>query len=151
MQERGVAPALSDGVRHRHDGARRLLVGGAVAAAKRLRNGTPGWVLMPPGSTPRLVLCIAAALLALWLGAVVTSGSGASLRIAVLAVIGMTGVRVIGDRQPDVVLSGVAGLALAAAAASSLASGQVEPAMAFGGALLAATTSFVRWREPQRA
>jgi signal peptidase II len=33
MQERGVAPALSGGVRHRHDGARRLLVGGAVAAA----------------------------------------------------------------------------------------------------------------------
>ncbi|TMF19680.1 MAG: hypothetical protein E6I35_03105 [Chloroflexi bacterium] len=40
-----------------------LALGGAVMVVRRLTDGPVGWQLMPPGSTPRLVLCIAAGLL----------------------------------------------------------------------------------------
>jgi len=128
-----------------------LALGGLIAAVQRLRNGSPGWAIMPAGSTPQLVLCVGAGLLSLWIGASVTSGGGASLRIAVLAVIGMMGARVLGARQPDVVLSCVAGLVLAVAAASSLAASSPETVVFLGGAVIAATSSFIRLREPSAA
>ncbi|HYM67252.1 MAG TPA: hypothetical protein VEW68_08185 [Patescibacteria group bacterium] len=128
-----------------------LAIGGLVAAAQRLRSGPPGWAMMPPGSTPRLVLCVAAGLLALWIGAAVTSGPGASLRIAVLAVLGMTGVRVFTARQPDVAVSGVAGLVLASSAVAVLAGGAPQTTALVAGALIAAATSFIRLREPEGA
>jgi hypothetical protein len=128
-----------------------LVIGGAIAALQRLRAGPPGWAIMPPGSTPRLVLCVAGGALGLWIGAGVTSGPGASLRIAVMVVIGLTGARVISTRQPDIALTALAGLALAAAAASGLAPVPVQPVVFFGGALIAAASSFVRFAEPRGA
>lgn len=128
-----------------------LAIGGILAGAQRLRNGPPGWAIMPAGSTPRLVLCLVGGLLALWIGAAVTSGTGASLRIAVLAVIGMTGVRVFGGHQPEVMLSGVAGLVLAVAAASSLSGTSPETVVFAGGALIAVGTSLIRLPEPSDA
>src|SRR2546429_7317499 len=70
-----------------------LALGGAVMVVRRLTDGPVGWQLMPPGSTPRLVLCIAAGLLALWIAFSVTTGAGAALRFAVMTVLGLGGAR----------------------------------------------------------
>ena len=71
-----------------------ITVGGAVAAAKRFGAGQRGWGIMPAGSTPRLILCIAAGLLALWIAAGVTTGPGAPLRFTVMLVTGLAATRV---------------------------------------------------------
>jgi hypothetical protein len=39
-------------------GGAALAMGGVVGAMLRLRDGEPGWGLMPPGSTPRLVAAV---------------------------------------------------------------------------------------------
>src|SRR5207244_1453836 len=41
-------------------GAGALLAGGVGAGALRLRQGTPGWAIMPSGSTPRIILTLGA-------------------------------------------------------------------------------------------
>ena len=90
-----------------------LALGGAVAALRRLRSGPAGWQIMPPGSTPRLVLCIAAGLLALWTGAAVMTGPGAPLRFSVLLVAGLSGARILGAGERSVLLTATGLLSLA--------------------------------------
>src|SRR5439155_286846 len=55
-----------------------LGLGGLAAAARRLVVGTAGWGIMPPGSTPRFILCIGGGLLASW----IALGVGCSSRAA---------------------------------------------------------------------
>ena len=98
-----------------------LAAGGAVASIGRLYSGAGRWEIMPAGSTARLILCIAAGLLALWLAVAVTNGSGAGLRFAVLSVAGLTGARVLSSDDQPVLLSALALLALAVGAAAGLA------------------------------
>ena len=50
--------------------------------------------------------------MALWIAASVTSGAGAPLRFATLAVLGLMGARVLEGRDPAAVLTAVAGMAL---------------------------------------
>ena len=78
---------------HDGDGAAALVVlaGGVAAALLRARTGPEGWALMPPGSTPRLLLCVAGGLVALWFAASVTIGPDGATRFAALSVIGMSG------------------------------------------------------------
>jgi hypothetical protein len=95
-------------------------VGGAIATFRRWRHGPAGWGLMPPGSTGRLVLCVASGLLVLWIAAAVTTGAGAPIRFAVLVVVGLMGARALATRDAPIVLTAVAGLALALAEASGL-------------------------------
>ena len=97
-----------------------LLVGGAAAAAQRLRSGPPGWNVMPAGSTPRLVMCVATGLVALWIAASVMTGGGAPLRFAVLTGIGLAGARVLGTDDVAAVTTALAALVLALAAAASM-------------------------------
>ena len=108
-------------------GAIALGVGGVAAAARRLMVGTPGWGIMPPGSTPRFILCVAGGLIALWIGLGVTSGHSSALRFSVLTVTGLAGARLLSSDQPEVLLTAVALLALALAAAAGLTAG--GPAM----------------------
>ena len=97
-----------------------IAVGGGAAAARRLMVGRDGWGVMPPGSTPRLILCIGAGLLALWIGLGVTGGHSAALRFAVLVVLGLAGARVLASDDSAAQLAAVALIALAIAAASGL-------------------------------
>jgi hypothetical protein len=90
-----------------------LALGGGLAAFGRLRSGPTGWGIMPPGSTPRLVLCIAAGLFALWVGAAVMTGPGSPMRFAVLLVAGLMGARVLGGEERSVLLTATGLLALA--------------------------------------
>lgn len=121
-----------------------LSVGGAVAAVLRLRSGSDGWGLMPPGSTQRLILAILAGVVALWIAASVTTGAGAPLRFATLAVLGLMGARVLGGRDPAVVQTALAGMALAVAMAAGLAASPPGPAPYIVAAVIAAGTSVLR-------
>jgi hypothetical protein len=107
-----------------------LVVGGAMVAASRLSKASGRWAVMPPGSTPRLILCVASALVALWIALGITSGDSPALRFAVLVVIGLAGARVLASADPQVQLTAAAILALAVGAASGLGGGDVWPYVA---------------------
>ena len=114
-----------------------LAVGGAIAAARRFASGPGRWAVMPPGSTARLILCVASALVALWIALGITTGSSPALRFAVLAVIGLAGARVLSSADPQVQLTAGAILALAIGAAAGLG-GSPLPAYIVAAALAAA-------------
>lgn len=103
-----------------------VAAGGAVATIPGLRSGE-GWGLMPAGSTPRLVLCIAGGLLALWLATSITTGSGVALRFAVISVAGLAGTRILSSDSAAVLLTGVGALAFALAAAAGLLGASAGP------------------------
>jgi hypothetical protein len=128
-----------------------LLLAGAFAAIQRQRSGAAGWGLMPPGSTPRLILVVAAGVVALWLAVSVTSGAGASRRFAVLAVLGLMGARLLTGIDPKVALTAVVGMALALAAAAGLATDAPGPAPYIAAAAIAAGVSVLRVAEPHAA
>jgi len=125
--------------------------GGAIASVQRWRHGPAAWVVMPPGSTPRLVLCVAAGLLGLWLAASITTGPGGPLRFAVIVVLGLMVARVLTARDAPVAITAVAGLALALAGASGLAAGSPSLLPYFAGALAAAGSTFLPQSEPHGA
>jgi hypothetical protein len=110
---------------HDGDGAAALILvgGGAAAAWLRYRSGPEGWIIMPPGSTPRLVLCVAGGLVALWFAASVTIGPDGATRFAALSVIGMSGARIVSSRERSSAATAVGTLALATAAATHLGAG----------------------------
>src|SRR4029077_7796656 len=61
-----------------------IAAGGAIAATRRSLIGPGGWEILAPGSTPRLVLCVATALVAFWIADAVTTGPVASLRFGLI-------------------------------------------------------------------
>lgn len=79
-------------------GAVAITAGGLIAAGQCLRSGPATWEIMPAGSTARLILCIASGLVALWVAAAVTTGTGAPLRFAVLVVLVLMGARMLMSR-----------------------------------------------------
>jgi hypothetical protein len=124
-------------------GASAVVAGGATASWQCSPSRGATWGIMPAGSTPRLVLCIASALLALWVAASVTTGTGAPLRFAVLVVLGLMGARVLASREIAVVLTSIACLALALAAGTGLAATSTGPVPDIIGGLVAAGVMFV--------
>ncbi len=118
-------------------------VGGVIAAIQCWRSGPAGWGIMPAGSTPRLILCIASGLLAFWLAASVTTGPAGSLRFTFIVVPGLMGARILMSRDVPIVLTAVAAMALALAAASGLAAESPGPIPAIVGGLIAAGVMFV--------
>ena len=120
-----------------------ILVGGSVATAQRLRSGRVGWDIMPAGSTPRLILCVASALLVWWIAASVTTGPGAPLRFAALTAIGLAGARVLSSDDPAAMCSAVAALALGVAVAAAIEGGSPGIALYAAAGLLAAATALV--------
>ena len=103
---------------------------------------------MPPGSTPRMILAVVAAILSLWVAASVTTGPGAPLRFASVAVLGLMAARLLQAQAASPVLTAAAALAIALAAASGI--GDTGPGLApyVLGALVAAGASFLPIREP---
>ena len=132
-------------------GAAALATGGAIATVRRAMTGPPGWGIMPPGSTPRLVLCVAGGILALWLGVAVMPGNAGALRFAVMAVAGLGGARLISSDGQEIVETAVSALALAVAAGTALApaSPGVWPYLA--AALVAAAATWIPNKETRAA
>lgn len=119
-QTAGVVPALA------------ILVGGAVVALQHARSRGGTWDIMPAGSTPRLILCVALGLVALWVAASVTLGQGVAQRFSVLVVVGLTAARILTSQQISVVLAAVALLALAVGEGASLGANSVWPYLVAG-------------------
>jgi hypothetical protein len=95
-----------------------LALGAAVAALLHLRRGAAGWLVMPAGSTPRLILAVVGGLIALWIGA---SGGAtdSALRVAIFTVIVLMGARIVQGGSHGVALAAVAALAVAIGSAST--------------------------------
>ena len=119
-----------------------LAIGGALAAARTLMVGKDAWGIMPPGSTPRLILCVAAGLLALWVGLGITGGQSAALRFSVMVAVGLAGARVLSSDDSQVQLTAVALIAIAIAAAAGLAA---DPGGAWPYAAAALIAAAVGW------
>jgi hypothetical protein len=127
-----------------------IAAGGLTAAARSWRSGPSTWEIMPPGSTARLILCIASGLLALWVASSVTTGTGAPLRFAVLAVVGLMVARILMSRDTPIVLAGIASLALVLAVSPGLATGSPGAIPAIVGGLIAAGVMFVPARPVEK-
>jgi hypothetical protein len=117
--------------------------GGAIAGARRFVSGPAGWEILAPGSTPRLVLCIATALFAFWIADAVTSGPVASLRFAGLTAITLSVARVMSTAERAAQLSAVAIVALCVASFGAI--GSTEPAVwpYLAGALVAGVVGWL--------
>lgn len=109
----GLGTALTVYAAGRTPDAALLAVAGLVAAVLRLRDGQPGWGVMPRGATPRLVLCLVT-LIAVLLIATSIKDMPVTLVATLLASI-LTACRVLGADRPSVALAGASGLALALA------------------------------------
>ena len=106
---------------------------------------------MPAGSTPRLILCIATGLLALWLAASITTGSGVALRFAVISVAGLSGTRILAGDSSPVLLTAVGALAFAVAASAGLSSGSPGPWPYAVAAVIAGGSAWLRPRTANAA
>ena len=120
-----------------------IALGGVVAATGRLRSGRAGWHVMPAGSTPRLVLCIAVALVALWIAAALTTGPGVSLRFTAMVVIGLSGARVLGADEAPALFSATGLLALAIALAAGTGQPPAAPWPFLAAAIIAGGVSWI--------
>ena len=101
-------------------GGAALLAGGAICAVQLLRVGPQDWGLMPAGSTARLIQATVGGILALWVAASVSTGHGAPLRFASVAVLGLMAARVLQGQKATAVLTAAGGLALALGGASAI-------------------------------
>jgi hypothetical protein len=117
-----------------------LAAGGLVAAGLRFSDGsTPaGWSILPPGSSPRIILTVVAGIAALWVGvAYLTGFADRRLLVAALVVIILAGARLLESQSRPVLLGAASALALALGAAALLIPG----APAASAALAAAAAS----------
>ena len=125
--------------------------GGAIAAVRRSVSGPAGWEILAPGSTPRLVLCIATALVAFWIAAGVTSGPVGSLRFGLMTGIALSAARLLSTDDAAAQLSTVAIVALCAASVAAI--GSTEPGVwpYVVGGLVAALVGWLPMRSPSAA
>jgi hypothetical protein len=138
-----VGVALAAWPRAGPEAALALGAGGLVAAAWRSRAGPPGWRILAAGSTPRLVLCVAAALLTLWLAVAVTSGPYGGMRFAVMVAAGLAVARILDGEEPAVLQTAAAVLALAVGTVSGLGGGQPGIWTFAAGSLVAAAAGLL--------
>lgn len=128
-----------------------VAAGGAVAAARRFTSGPGGWAILAPGSTPRLVLCIAAGLIAFWIADAVTSGPVASLRFSLLTGIALPTARVLSTAEEAAQLTAVAALALCMASAGAVGTTSPEVWPYLAGGLVAVAVGWLPLRKPSAA
>ena len=124
-----------------------LAAGGILAAVLRSRAGPPGWNVMPPGSTPRLVLCVTSGLLGLWVAATVVQGPGIAFRFAVMTVIALSVARSLATDEVAAATTAAGALLLAVAVASAVQGTSTEPLPFVAAAAVAAGAAW--W--PRRA
>src|SRR5207237_2805107 len=107
-----------------------LVAGGFGAGALRLRAGAPGWAVMPPGSTPRIILSLVALAAGALVGVYLISGPGAPGRVAAVAVGGLSVARLVSANGRVAGLGAACALSLALGATGGLTAGAVGAAVA---------------------
>ncbi len=127
-----------------------ILAGGASATALRLRSGPRSWNVLPPGSTPRLVLCIACGLVAFWVAASVMTGQGAGLRYGALTAIALAGGRVLATDEASAATTAIAALALALGVAAAIGGAPGLLPYAVSAVVAAAASAYPRRRADAR-
>jgi hypothetical protein len=129
-----------------------LLAGGLVAAGLRFtdQSAPAGWSILPPGSSPRIILTVVAGVAALWVGVVYLTGfADRRLLVAVLVVIILAGARLLESESRPVLLAAASALALALGAAALLIPGAAAASAALA-AVAAAGISLLRGAEADR-
>jgi len=103
-----------------------ILGGGLLAAIAGLRrNRRRGWGLLPPGSTPRIVLCLVAGAGAVWLATGLLDSPGewqARSAAAILIALGASGLLAAGD--PRAMLAAASLVVLGAGAMAAMAASE---------------------------
>jgi hypothetical protein len=117
-------------------------VAGLGAAALRLRSGRPGWDMIPPGSTPRVLLTFVTAIVGAFVAGSMLQRPGTIPMRAALVVIGtLAAARLLSTQRRDAALAAGAALCLvlaALAAASAVTAFPLGVVLAAGAALLIA-------------
>lgn len=127
-----------------------ILGGGAAAAGLRIRSGPRSWNILPPGSTPRLVLCIACGLVAFWVAASVMTGQGAALRFGSLTAIAMAGGRLLANDEASAATTAIAALALGLGVAAAVGGSPGLLPYAVSAIVAAAASAYPRRRADAR-
>jgi hypothetical protein len=111
-----------------------LAAGGLVAAALRLRDGEPGWGLLPPGSTPRILLSVVVLALAAFVSITLVGGQRPWLNLAPLACAALAGARLLGSpaRAPAYAAAALMALGLGAMSGFAAAATGAAVAVALG-------------------
>lgn len=136
----GLGAALAAGGRW---GAVAVALGAVAAALLRMRDGAAGWGILPPGSTPRVMLCFVVGAVCAWVGGSFLGGSLAPARSAILAAIVLASARLLTTGRRQAALAAASALAIAMGALGGFSSGQAELALAVAGALAAILLSAV--------
>ena len=128
-----------------------LLAGAAGAAALRLRDGRDDWGVMPPGSTPRLILAVVSGLVALYLATVVTEGGAIGFRFAVPAAITVLILRLLLGADRAAAAAAASGIALALGAGALLSPNGATEAACIAAAIVAIGLQAIPHSEPDGA
>jgi hypothetical protein len=94
-------------------GAGLLALSAVLAALLRLRDGPDGWGVLPPGSTPGIVLSVAVLVASLVLAGTAFQAGGSVATVAPLAVSAVSAVRLLSSRSRQAALTTGSALALA--------------------------------------
>jgi hypothetical protein len=101
-----------------------LGLAGVAAVGLRLRDGSPRWGTLPPGSTPRLLLCVVSGVLAGFVGVSILEGPGpAPVRIVILLGGAMGAARLLSTQRREAALASTAAMTLAVGAAAAAVGG----------------------------
>ena len=115
-----------------------LALAGLVVAGLRLRDGRPGWGTLPPGSTPRLLLCVVSGVLCAFAGASLLEAPGsAPARVAILLGGAMGAARLLSTLHRESALASTSALVLALGAAEALSGGATSATVVAAAALAA--------------
>ncbi|TMC13589.1 MAG: hypothetical protein E6J29_06270 [Chloroflexi bacterium] len=108
-----------------------LLGGGLLAAVAGLRrNRRRGWGLLPPGSTPRIVLCVVAGAGALWLATGLLDSPGEwQARSAAAILIALGAGRLLAAGDPRAMLWAASLVVLGAGALAAMAASETTAAL----------------------
>lgn len=105
-------------------GAAAVAAAGILAAVLRLRDGPPGWSVVPPGTTPRLILCIVVGAVGAFAATTQLLGPGpAPARVGVVLAGAMAAARLLSTGRRAAALAAAALLGLAVAALELLVNG----------------------------
>lgn len=126
-----------------------LAVGTLAAALLRFRDGRPGWTVLPPGSTPRLILSLLVGLVGSFATTGLLAGPGPAPARAAAALGGMmAAARLLSTDHRDAALTAASALCLVLGATDALIGGETALTVAVFAALAAAALAVIPAREP---